>query len=81
MYYLYILRCADESFYTGITTDLERRLIEHNSLKSGAKYTRGRGPVKLVFSRKFRSRSTASKAEARIKKMTREEKAALIRQA
>jgi len=79
MYYLYILECADKSLYTGIATDLARRLEEHNNSSLGAKYTRGRRPVKLVYSKKFRNRSLASKAEAKIKKLSREEKLALIK--
>lgn len=74
MYYLYILKCADETLYTGITTDLERRVGEHNSGNRGAKYTRARRPVKLVYSKKFRNRSLAAKAEARVKKLSRKEK-------
>jgi putative endonuclease len=74
MRYVYILNCADKSLYTGITVDLTRRLEEHNTSKLGAKYTRPRRPVKIVYSKKFRSRSTASKAECRIKKLSREEK-------
>ena len=64
--------------YTGITLDLTRRLKEHNLSKLGAKYTRTRRPVKLVYSKKFRSRSTASKAEAKLKNLTRSEKLKLI---
>lgn len=79
MYFLYILRCADQTLYTGITTDLERRIGEHNNSKLGAKYTAIRRPVELVFSRKFRNRSTASREEARIKKLTKLEKLALIK--
>lgn len=78
MYYLYILLCADKTLYTGITTDLKRRLIEHNSSKLGAKYTSARRPVKIVFSRKFKNRSNASKEEARIKKLKRGNKLKLI---
>ena len=74
MYYFYILECADKTFYTGICVDLEKRIAEHNSSKLGAKYTRGRGPVKIVYSRKFQNRSDASKEEARIKKLTRAQK-------
>lgn len=79
MYFLYILRCADRTFYTGITTDLERRLEEHNASARGAKYTRGRRPVKLVYSRRFRTRSAASVAEAQVKLLSRLEKLALIK--
>lgn len=79
MYYLYILKCADKTFYTGITTDLKRRVEEHNSNKLGAKYTSSRRPVKMVYSKKFKNRSSASKEEARIKKLKREKKLELIK--
>jgi putative endonuclease len=78
MYHLYILRCADGSLYTGITVDVERRVREHNGSKLGAKYTRSRRPVELVFSKRYGTRSAASKEEARIKVLTREEKLRLI---
>jgi putative endonuclease len=78
MYYLYILQCADKTLYTGITTDLRRRVAEHNEKKLGAKYTSSRQPVKLTYSKKFKNRSAASKEEARIKKLKRSEKLALI---
>ena len=78
LYYLYILECADKTLYTGITVNLERRITEHNSSKLGAKYTRTRRPIKLVYSKKFRNRSLASKAESRIKKLSRNEKIKLI---
>lgn len=74
MYYLYILRCADGTLYTGITVDLARRVTEHNTSSRGAKYARGRRPVTLVFSKRFRNRSAASAAESRIKKLSRAEK-------
>jgi putative endonuclease len=74
MYYLYIVRCEDETLYTGIATDLKRRINEHNNSKLGAKYTLSRRPVKLVYAKKFRNRSAASKAESRIKKLSRKEK-------
>ena len=70
MYYLYILECADGTIYTGITTDVERRVKEHNGSKLGAKYTRARRPVKLIFQKEFESRSEAMIEEARIKKLT-----------
>ena len=79
MYYLYILQCADKTLYSGITVDLDRRVIEHNSSKLGAKYTRSRRPVKLVYVKKYRSRSTASQAEAKIKKLSRSKKLKLIK--
>jgi len=79
MYHLYILKCADGTLYTGITVDLARRVVEHNSSKLGAKYTRARRPVKLVYSKRFKNRSTASKAESGIKKLSRSEKLKLSR--
>lgn len=74
MYFLYILECSDGTFYTGITLDLVRRLLEHNHSKLGAKYTLTRRPVKLVYSQEFANRAEASSEEARIKKLTRAEK-------
>jgi len=71
--YAYLLRCADGSFYCGWTTDLPRRLAAHNA-GLGAKYTRGRLPVKLVGSWRFETRSQAMKFEARIKRLSRSEK-------
>lgn len=79
MYYLYILKCADKTLYTGITTDLKRRIIEHNDTKLGAKYTSARRPVKMVYSKKFKNRSLASKVEALIKKLKKPEKLELIK--
>ena len=79
MYHLYILKCADKTLYTGITTDIVRRVGEHNSSKLGAKYTSSRRPVKVVYSKKFKNRSTASKEEARIKSLSREEKMELVK--
>jgi putative endonuclease len=78
MYYTYILKCADKTLYTGITVDLERRIKEHNSSSLGAKYTRARRPVKLVYKKRFKDRSLASKRESMIKKLTRQEKLMLI---
>lgn len=79
MYHLYILKCADKTLYTGIATDLKRRVNEHNSSKLGARYTFSRRPVKLVYSKKFKNRSTASKEETRIKKLKRNKKLELIK--
>ena len=79
MYYVYIIECADSTLYTGITTDLERRITEHNSSTKGARYTRIRRPVKLVYSEVHEDRSSASKREYHIKKsMTKAQKLALI---
>lgn len=72
-WYLYILRCGDGSLYTGITTDVEKRLEAHRSGK-GAKYTRGRGPLELVYRELCGTHSEALKRELRVKAMTREEK-------
>lgn len=78
-YYVYILECSDNTFYAGITTDIDRRLLEHNSEKAGgAKYTRARQPVKLVYSAKFLNRSEATKKEMSIKKLSQQEKESLI---
>ncbi len=78
MYHVYLLECSDGALYTGITVDLERRVREHNSSSLGAKYTRARRPVKLVFSKKFKNRSLATKEEMRIKGLKRIEKIKLI---
>lgn len=79
MYYVYIVKCADNTLYTGIATALERRIEEHNTSPKGAKYTRVRRPVELVYTEEYPDRSTASKREYEIKKkMTREEKLLLI---
>lgn len=79
MYYVYIVRCADETLYTGIATELERRIEEHNSSDKGAKYTKARRPVTLVYHEEYPDRSSASKREYAIKKkMNRAEKLKLI---
>ena len=70
---LYMLRCGDSSLYTGITTDIDRRLEEHRTGK-GAKYTRGRGPLELVYSEDCGDKSTALRRELEIKALPREEK-------
>ena len=74
---LYMLRCRDGSLYTGITTDVEKRLEAHRSGK-GAKYTRGRGPLELVYQEECGDHSTALKREIEIKALTREDKLNLI---
>jgi putative endonuclease len=74
MWHVYIIECSDETLYTGITTDVERRLDEHNTSLKGAKYTKGRGPVKLIYSCKIGDRAAASKEEYRIKQLSRNEK-------
>lgn len=75
---VYILQCRDGSLYTGITTDPERRVKEHNTSPKGAKYTRSRRPVKLVYLEESEDRSAASKREWAIKKLTRNEKLLLV---
>ncbi|MDO5695733.1 MAG: GIY-YIG nuclease family protein [Eubacteriales bacterium] len=77
MNYTYILRCADGTFYTGWTTDLTRRVRIHNAGR-GAKFTRARLPVEVVYHEVFETKREAMQREARIKQMTRAEKAALI---
>ena len=75
-WFMYVLVCTDErkSLYCGVTTDIDRRLLEHNTSKRGAKYTRARRPVYLFFTQEFGSRSSALKAEASFKNLTREQK-------
>ncbi len=77
-WFVYILRCADNSLYTGITTDVKRRVEEHNELNLGARYTRMRRPVTLVYQEEVESRSAASKREYLIKKMKKQQKEALL---
>jgi len=79
MWIVYILECSDNSLYTWITTDIIRRVREHNwEIIWGAKYTRIRQPVKLVYTEELENRSTASKREYEIKKLTRKKKLELI---
>lgn len=78
-YFVYILECNDGSLYTGITKDIEKRVNEHNSSQKGAKYTKARRPVKLVYSESSESRSSASKREYEIKKLSRKNKLLLIK--
>lgn len=80
-WFVYIMSCNDGSLYTGITTDLDRRLSQHNGLISGgAKYTRSRRPVTLMRYWDFENRSVAQKREIEIKKLSRSQKLALIEQ-
>ena len=74
---VYILRCADGTLYTGVTTDVQRRLKAHQSGR-GAKYTRGRGPLELVYEEECLSKGAALKRELAIKALSREEKLKLI---
>ena len=75
---VYMLRCADNSLYTGITTDVERRLKEHNAEKSVTRYTRVRQPLELAYQEMAASRSEALKREAQLKKLAKGEKEALL---
>ena len=74
---VYIMMCGDESLYTGITTDLDRRLKEHKSGR-GAKYTKGRGPFRIVYSENFNTRAEATKMEANVKALKRNEKLSMV---
>jgi putative endonuclease len=80
-YFVYILECKDGSLYTGITKDVPKRLDEHNTKDTGAKYTKIRRPVKLIYQENSENRSTASKREYEIKKFTRVKKLQLIKEA
>lgn len=79
-WFVYILRCSDDTLYTGITTELDRRVAEHNNKQKnlGARYTRARHPVTLIYHETFESRSLASKREAEIKRLKRQQKLSLI---
>ncbi len=77
-YFVYIVRCSDKTLYTGITTDVDRRIEEHNSSDKGTKYTSLRRPVELVYSEASEDRSKASKREYEIKKLTKLKKLELI---
>ncbi len=78
MYYVYIVRASDDSLYSGITTDLERRVREHNSEKVGSKYLRSKRPVTLVYSETQVNRSAALKREAELKKLNKQAKERLV---
>ncbi len=75
---LYIVRCADGSLYTGIATDVERRLGEHAAGVRGARYLRGKGPLEIVFSARAGDRAAASRLERRVKRLSRAQKLALV---
>ena len=77
MYTIYVLKCGDDTLYTGITNNIKQRIKQHN-LGKGAKYTKGRNPVKLVYQENASDKSTALKREFEIKKMTRAQKQKLI---
>jgi len=73
-YFVYIVQCSDDTLYTGIATDVKRRVQEHNSSDKGAKYTKVRRPVKLIYSEESENRSSATKREIAIKKLSRAKK-------
>lgn len=75
---VYVLRCADGSLYTGIATDVARRVEQHSNGTRGAKYLRGRGPLQLVFERSVGDRGMASRVEYRIKSLSKTEKEAFV---
>lgn len=77
-WYIYIVRCRDNTLYTGISTDPETRVVEHNTGQNGAKYTRARRPVSLLYTEPAASRSAALKREIAIKRLSRQAKLALI---
>ena len=79
MYYIYLLRCSDNSLYCGQTKDLKRRVSEHNNNNSKSKYTRSRRPVKLVYFEKYKTISEVLKREFEIKKLTKAKKEILIK--
>ena len=78
-WYVYLVRCADGTLYTGITTDVPRRLEEHELGRRGAKYLRGRGPLELVFDKKVGGREQALSVERRIKRLPKRLKESLVR--
>ena len=80
MHYIYLVRCSDDSLYCGWTTDLKRRIDAHNGhIPGGAKYTRGRRPVTLVYSESFHQKQEAQRRECAIKQMTKTKKLGLIK--
>ena len=79
-HYVYLVRCADDSLYCGWTTDLKRRIDAHNGhISGGAKYTRGRRPVTLVYAESFHQKQEAQRREYAIKRMTKTKKLRLIK--
>jgi putative endonuclease len=76
-WFVYMIRCSDDSLYTGVTTDIERRFKEHAGDEKGAKYFNGRQPLEVVYSESGHSRSSACQREASIKKLSRNEKQVL----
>jgi putative endonuclease len=79
IWHVYMVRCCDGTLYTGITNDLGKRIEAHNSAKDGARYTRSRRPVKLVYSQQVESKSAAASLEYQIKRLPRAKKNRLIK--
>ncbi len=78
-YYVYILQCSDGTYYTGYTNDIENRIKEHNYSKRGAKYLRGKVPVRLVYAKEYHNYRNVLRAERRIKKLSHRQKQELVR--
>jgi putative endonuclease len=78
-WHVYMLKCSDDTMYTGITTDISRRVEEHNSSLKGAKYTRTRRPAELIYSEQHEDKSSASKREHQIKQLSRIQKLGLLK--
>jgi putative endonuclease len=78
-YYVYILKCNDGTFYTGVTNNLDKRVEAHNTKKTGAKYTKSRRPVILVYQKRHKDRSRAQQSEYKVRNLTRDEKILLIK--
>ncbi len=80
IYFFYIVRCIDNSLYSGVTTELERRVEEHNThVTKGAKYTKSRRPVTLVYFEKYKTKSAAMKREWEVKQLSKEEKEKIVK--
>jgi putative endonuclease len=77
-WFLYVLQCSDGTYYTGVTTNVDRRTKEHNSSKRGAKYTRSRRPTKVIYMTEYNNRSSAQKSEYLFKQLTRKQKEEVI---
>ncbi|OGC56421.1 hypothetical protein A3H26_00965 [candidate division WWE3 bacterium RIFCSPLOWO2_12_FULL_36_10] len=77
-YYVYLVKCSDGSYYCGYTTNLKKRVDDHNNSKAGAKYTKSRRPVKLVYFEQVKNTSEALKREDEIKKLSRKDKVKLV---
>ena len=77
-WFMYVVKCNDDTLYTGITTDVERRILEHNESKKGAKYTASRRPVHIVYARVYDNQSQAAKAESKFRRLPRTKKLNII---